>query len=72
MADSLIKIVFLILFFSMNLWACPNCGGSTNSFDGNKIFILSIFILLTYIPMSILFRMAIKNKKETPTDRNIC
>ena len=67
------KVVTAVLFFkSLGLWACPNCGGSTNSFDGNKIFILSIFILLTYIPMSLLFRMAMKNRKGSSTDRNNC
>lgn len=66
------QFVIFFLLTSFSVFACPNCGGSTNSFDGNKIIILSIFILLTYIPMSMLFRMAINKRKKNPTDRNIC
>ena len=64
--------LFLILFFSFNIWACPNCGGSGSTFDKYTIEILAIFIAATYIPMSILFRMAINKRKTTPTERNDC
>lgn len=70
----LLKIIFsfLSLIFSFTVWACPNCGGSASTFDGNKILILTIFVLLTYVPMSILFRMAIKYKKRETTEKNNC
>lgn len=68
----LFKIIALFLLTSYSVLACPNCGGSASSFEGKKIIILSIFILATYIPMSVLFKMAIKNRKKAPTNRNNC
>jgi len=57
-------IIFLLLFYSTYLVACPNCGGSSLPAEKNKILILGVFILFTYIPMTIVFLKAIKKRKK--------
>lgn len=43
--------------------ACPYCAGSlTNPKDQYLVYILGVFVLLTYIPMYFLYRMIKKNK----------
>lgn len=68
----MIKFLTCFLLISFSAMACPNCGSLSNSFDGNKVIILTAFIISIYIPMYILFKMAMKKGKKTSTDRNIC
>jgi|GEM_PF-4464600 hypothetical protein len=62
------KFVCLILFSLIFLLpeiaqACPACAGSlTNPKDRYLVYILGVFVLLTYIPMYFLYRMIRKNK----------
>jgi len=43
------------------LVACPNCAGSENAADKYTVYILSAFIVLTYVPFYLLFKMASKH-----------
>lgn len=60
--SSLVAIVSI--FMVENAWACPGCAGSMdkNGSYGKLVYILAIFIALTYIPFSILYGMIIKNR----------
>lgn len=52
-------------FLAVPQWAlaCPACAGSlTNPKDRYLVYILGVFVLLTYIPMYFLYRMIKKNK----------
>jgi len=53
------KIFLLfILFYQANLWACPTCAGSgNNKADVNTVIILGCFIILTYVPFYLIFRL---------------
>ena len=61
--------VILLSLFSIAAWACPGCaGGSADNKSMNTVWILGIFILLTYVPFYLLFRITRKydvNKKTT-------
>lgn len=61
------KILALIFsfFLSFSLWACPYCAGSSDGKDKNTWMILAGFILLTYVPFYLLFRVAFKKRKKT-------
>ncbi len=51
------------LFASAAALACPYCAGSTgNEGDQYIVYVLGGFILLTYIPFYILFRLTKKKK----------
>lgn len=54
---------FALWLYSTCVMACPNCAGSTNSKDKYTVLILALFIIFTYIPFSILFKLATKRKK---------
>lgn len=56
--------IFLTFMVSSTVWACPNCAGSPSSFDKYTVYILAGFIVLTYIPFYIIFKMANKNKDK--------
>ncbi len=57
-----IKILFLFTFVQLVSSACPGCAGSMdNPKEANLVWILSGFILLTYIPFYILYRTVFKN-----------
>ena len=60
--------LFFILFLcQVNLWACPTCAGSgNNKADVNTVIILGCFIILTYIPFYLIFRL-IKKYQNFPT-----
>lgn len=49
--------------------ACPSCIDSMNN-DQDRYFLLIVgsFILLSYIPLFILYKMAFKNRKKTDVD----
>ncbi|MFZ4713123.1 MAG: hypothetical protein ACOYL6_05410 [Bacteriovoracaceae bacterium] len=54
-------LLVVIFLFSVAAWACPGCaGGSADGKSINTVWILSIFILLTYIPFYLLFRITKK------------
>lgn len=56
----LLSFVFLLPELAQ---ACPYCAGSlTNPRDQYLVYILGVFVLLTYIPMYFLYRMIKKNK----------
>lgn len=55
--------IYLHLFI-IEAYACPTCAGSMDDPQGYKlVVILGVFILLCYIPLFILFKMAFKNRK---------
>jgi len=57
-------IAIISIFMVENAWACPGCAGSMDK-SGNYaklVYILGGFILLTYVPFSILYGMIIKNR----------
>ena len=52
------KLLFTLLCFQMNVWACPTCAGSgNNKADVNTVIILGCFIIGTYIPFYLIFRL---------------
>jgi hypothetical protein len=54
---------FSLLLMSELIFACPGCAGSLNNpYDKNVIIILGIFILLTYVPFYLIWRLIIKNR----------
>jgi hypothetical protein len=63
-----ILFIFIFSFLSFAAWACPGCaGGSADNKSMNTIWILGIFIVLTYIPFYLLYRITKKfdvNKKS--------
>jgi hypothetical protein len=55
--------------FSFAAMACPYCmTDMDNPSAKNVIYVLMIFIALTYIPFAILYRMIIKNRNFNRTD----
>ena len=69
MMNSKIFSLFISLFIQMNVWACPTCAGSgNNKADVNTVIILACFILLTYVPFYLIFRLIKKYKNVTVAD----
>lgn len=63
-------LAYLFCFFiQLPVLACPYCSGSENSRDKYTYIILGIFILLTYIPLSVLFKTARKYGKKYAGDK---
>lgn len=57
----------LVIVFSIGLtsvaWACPGCTGSmSNPGDKNTVYVLMVFIALTYIPFYFIFKTVITNR----------
>jgi hypothetical protein len=57
-------VLFFTLIYSQIIMACPYCAGS----DGNEgdqyiVYVLAGFIILTYVPFYIIFKMAHKKRK---------
>lgn len=63
-------VTTLTVLASQLILACPNCAGSENAQDKYTVYILAAFIVLTYIPFYLLFKMASKNNphKEISND----
>jgi len=57
-------VAIVSIFVVENAWACPGCAGSMdkNGSYAKLVYILGGFILLTYLPFSILYGMIIKNR----------
>ena len=55
-------------FISLNVWACPLCVGQ-DSRDKNYIYIISIFIVLIYIPMFWLYKTFMKYKNINNSEK---
>lgn len=56
-------IFTLGLFFVSDLLACPYCAGSTQGGkDSNVTLILALFVVSTYIPYYIIFRLIKKHR----------
>lgn len=64
------RIVFALLLMTLSItaWACPGCAGSDMGKDKTPwtLIILSIFILLTYIPFYMIFKAT---KKYDPKNQ---
>lgn len=59
------NLFFLLLTFSLKIFACPTCaGGVSASKTPWTLIILGSFIVFCYIPLFILFRSA---KKYDPS-----
>ncbi len=55
---------FCILFlFSTPVFACPMCAGTDTGKDKYTVWILGAFVLLTYIPYTIIYRLMKKGKE---------
>lgn len=53
----------MVLFSTQFALACPMCAGSDlNPADKYLVHILGGFIILTYIPFFLLYKMVIKNR----------
>ena len=65
--------IYLILILSSRiLLACPGCAGSMdNPKESIVVWILSSFIILTYIPFFILYRIIIKNRNPVKKEDNL-
>jgi hypothetical protein len=63
-------LFFIFVTVPSFVMACPNCAGSTNGKDKYTVAILSIFILLTYVPFYILFNLAKKSRMKTTLEKN--
>jgi uncharacterized BrkB/YihY/UPF0761 family membrane protein len=60
----IVIVIFVFAFQSFDAFACPGCIGSLGKKnDQFTVWGLSIFILATYIPMSMLYRMIYKHRK---------
>ena len=65
-------IVFtLTILASQVLLACPNCAGSENAQDKYTVYILAAFIVLSYIPFYLLFKMASKSNPQKEEHREL-
>ena len=59
----IIGLIFSLFLFAQDVLACPGCAGSMdNPKDNMLVWILTGFIILTYIPFYILYRTIIKNR----------
>ena len=57
-------IILITFFISATAWSCPGCAGSMdNPGDQNTVYILMVFIGLTYIPFYFLYKMIFKHRK---------
>jgi len=57
------KFAYLTLFLTSNLLACPYCvGNGQGGKDSNTTLVLGAFILSTYIPYYIIFRLIKKHR----------
>jgi hypothetical protein len=57
----LLTSLFIFISSISTTWACPGCAGSMNNpGDANLVYILSGFILLTYIPFYLIYRTIVK------------
>ncbi len=59
------KTIIFVLFLLITelAMACPSCMGSMDDpKSGNLVYILSGFILLTYIPFYLIYKTIIKNR----------
>lgn len=60
----IVVFIFIFAFHATDVLACPGCIGSLGKKnDQFTVWGLSIFILATYIPMSMLYRMIYKHRK---------
>lgn len=58
-----LSLALICLFFVSDLLACPYCVGTTQEGkDSNTTLILGMFILSTYIPYYIIFRLIKKHR----------
>jgi hypothetical protein len=58
-----ITLALLAIISSSTLLACPGCAGSMDDpLAGNVVYILGIFVLLTYIPFYLIYRTIIKHR----------
>jgi hypothetical protein len=56
-------IASFLITFSSAVLACPGCAGSMDDpLAGNVVYILGVFILLTYIPFYLIYRTIIKHR----------
>ena len=66
--------ILLILFISGQALACPGCAGSMdNPRDSYTVYILMVFIGLTYIPFYFLYKTIFKYRNLNtlvPTHKN--
>ena len=51
------SIISFLIFHAGQALACPYCSGAENARDKYTYIILMIFIALTYIPYTILYKM---------------
>ena len=59
----MLKTALFIFILSFSVWACPTCAGSANNdADNNTVIILGVFIILSYIPGYLVFRLINKYK----------
>jgi hypothetical protein len=65
-------LVFFTFIFASVLWACPNCGGSALKTENVKTYIITIFVLLTYVPLFLIFKLAFSQGKKSTTKANNC
>ena len=64
-----LTILFVMILSSSALFACPMCGGAGEvEKDQYTTFVLAGFILMTYIPYLVIFRLIKKfhRPKESP------
>lgn len=62
MLSNIFRLILVFSFFGFQALACPGCAGSMdNPREANLVWILSGFIVLTYIPFYILYRTVFKN-----------
>ena len=53
------------IFFSSKILACPNCAGSLDDPTTlSTAYILMGFIILTYIPLFLIYRVIYKHRKK--------
>ena len=55
-----ISLIFFIL--TSPIYACPMCAGTPRYKDRFTVYLLGVFILLTYIPYTIIYRLTKKYK----------
>ena len=59
-------LMLFLYHFIATTWACPMCAGSNDSqVDQYIIYALGGFILLTYIPFFIMYKISRKHRKKT-------
>lgn len=69
---STVGMILILMFVVLpDAWACPNCAGSENSSDQYTVYILGVFVLLTYIPFYIFLRMARQNQSPANAKKTL-